>query len=137
MLGCASNPTAEETKAEVLLQFNGLVDAVESLDAQAYYGFFDQSNFTAQFGGVTLDSFADFKTIYDSYLPSLQGYLSLDFPVVEVRVINESSAVLINEYLEVVLTVSGDTLRNSGSGTQVWKKTGREWKLVHVAASTG
>ncbi|WP_409377725.1 YybH family protein [Balneola sp. MJW-20] len=133
---CNRSPGAEDIRSEVLFEFRQLTEAVQSQDTEAYYAFFDQDHFTAQFGGMTIDSFAAFKAIYDSILPDLDGYLSLEFPVVEVRVINETSAVLINEYSEVVLTVSGDTVRTSGSGTQVWDKTSGHWKLVHVAGST-
>ena len=112
-----------------------MVEAVRSLDTEAYFSLFDQDNFTAQFGGKTLGSFAEFRVIYESYFPEVESYLSLEFPVVRVHVLTESAAVLINEYSEVVLTVSGDTLRSSGSGTQVWKRSELGWKLVHVAGS--
>ncbi len=65
----------------------------------------------------------------------LGAYQSLKFPNVNVSVIDDNTAILVNEFTQTVLLRNGTTYTASGGGTQVWSKRSGQWKLVSVSAS--
>ena len=60
---------------------------------------------------------------------------SLEFHNVKITVVDQNTAILINEYKQSMLLTSGDFIQLAGGGSQVWSKSSGEWKLVSISAS--
>lgn len=129
-------PIDKNIEQEVLAAFDGLVKAAESLDADGYFAFFDKERFSGlNADGTVWHSFNDLQTLISSGFPMIEKNISLEFKNVKVTVINVTTAILVNEYTQSILLKSGDVVKQSGGGTQVWSKSDGTWKLVSVSAS--
>lgn len=131
-----SQESSSQISHDVNTSFNGLVDAVIKLDHEKYFSYFDEQKYTAlnEDGSVT----HSFKDFHDAYLPQvayIDHYLDLKFNNVKIDVIDENTAVLVNEYVAEVKLTTGDVITAAGAGTQVWSKRTGEWKLVNVSSS--
>ena len=65
----------------------------------------------------------------------VENIVRLKFRNVKVTVINQSTAILVNEYQQTILLKNGDTVEQSGGGSQAWFKADNAWKLASIAAS--
>jgi hypothetical protein len=123
-------------EAEVLDTFNGLVKASKSLDPNKYFEYFNKEKFTGlNADGTVWHSIENLETLISSGFPMVERVTFLEFKNVKVTLINSTTAILVNEYTQTMLLKSGDTVNQSGGGTQVWSKFNGEWKLVSVSAS--
>jgi len=141
--GCAHNKVKQienidaKIKSEVTQSFNGLVEAAKSLNVERYLQFFDKDKFTSlNENGSVYHSLHDFEKQYREQIPYIEKYKSLKFYNMKIKVINSSTAILVNEFNAVVLLKSGETVSASGAGTQVWSKISDRWKLVNVSSSS-
>ena len=122
--------------AEVQQAFEGLVEASKTLDVDRYLEFFDEELFTGlSDDGTVIDGFADLAVKYREMIHEVQEFRSLEFQNVKISVINETTAILVNEYEASVLLRSGDVVQAAGGGIQVWSWIDDQWKLVSVSAS--
>ena len=127
---------ATEIRGEVNAAFEGLAEASQTLNHEAYFSYFDAEKYTAlNENGEVLHSFKAFKDIYEPQLGYLESYQNLEFNNVKIDVIDASTAVLVNEYEATVTLKSGETISAAGAGTQVWSKRTGSWKLVNVSSS--
>jgi hypothetical protein len=125
-----------KVETEVLDAFKGLVQASESLDSNRYFAYFDKEKFSGlNADGTVWHSIKSLETIISAGFPMIEKTISLEFKNVKVTVINPTTAILVNEYTQSMLLKSGDIVKQSGGGTQVWFKSKSEWKLVSVSAS--
>jgi len=139
-LGCVQQneeqTNMKEIESEVNQAFDGLVDAVRTMNVERYLGYFDRQEFTSlNDDGSVFHNFKQFESMYRQQAPYVEKYVSLEFDNVKITVINNSTAVLVNEYFAEVTLKSGDAVSASGAGTQVWSKGTGEWKLVNVSSS--
>lgn len=126
----------KKIEAEVLVAFKGLVDASTSLDSSRYFEYFDKVKFT----GLNADGkvWHSIKNLEDLIVPgfsAVEKSISLEFYNVKVTVINQTTAILVNEYKQTILLKNGTVVEQSGGGTQVWSRSESAWKLVSVSAS--
>ncbi|MCM8557753.1 YybH family protein [Sphingomicrobium sediminis] len=131
--------TADERAAiagEVEARFESLVAAAERGDTNAYFAHFDGGTFTALNASGTVNTDFDlFRVDYLEASGAIEGYDALDFPKVEVRVLDRDTAVLVNEYQGRVRLGDGNVVAIAGGGQQVWQKTDGEWLMVSVGSS--
>ena len=139
VIGCvdsSEDPSERERQTiitEVERSFDSLAAAAKSLDPDQFLHHFDEPSFSGVIDGRVLSSFDEFESLYREGLPLIREYLSLEFSNVSVRVLNRSTAVLVNEYVETIVLVAGDTLTVSGVGGQVWVRRGNTWRLSNVS----
>jgi len=125
-----------QVESEVKQVFEGLVVAARSLNIENYLSFFDKKKFTSlNDDGSVFHSFSEFEDVYRQQIPALEKYNSLEFTNVKITVLNNSTAILVNEYRAEVVLKSGDTVSAGGAGTQVWSKASGAWLLVSVSGS--
>ena len=140
-VGCqASNLDIDkhsQIEGEVNKAFNGLVSAAKSLDSSKYFEFFDREKFTGlNADGKVWHSFKNLESIILSGFQMIDKTIALEFTNVKITVINQTTAILVNEYEQTLLLKSGETIKQSGGGTQVWFQSGNSWKLVSVSSSS-
>ena len=129
-------PDGDTIRAHVDAAFAELVSAVQSLDIDHYLTFFDRERFTAlNADGTVVHTFAEFAHATREQLSGIRAYESLAFDRVKITVVNETTAILVNEYRATVVLMSGETATAAGAGTQVWSAASGDWKLLHVASS--
>ena len=121
---------------EVRDTFKSLAEASRSLDSTRYIEHFDKEKFTGlNADGTVWHSINGLEALISAGFPLIEKVISLEFKNVKVTVINQTTAILVNEYTQTTLLKSGDTVMQSGGGTQVWSITNSAWKLVSVSAS--
>lgn len=142
LLSCAPSnnrltPTVEaETERQVRHAFNGLVDASKSLDTLRYLSYVDAEHFVGlNANGTVWRSRDELSGSIQQAFDSIARVTSLDFTTVEISVIDDQTAVLVNEYEQALLLKTGETLRVAGGGAQVWSRATGDWKLVSISAS--
>lgn len=134
--GELSKNTKERVEREVLESFNLLVDSVRERDTNAYFDLFDQDKFVGlNSNGSNWNSIDDLKALIEPGFAAIDQVELLNFNNVKVSVIDENTAILINEYEQTIVLKSGDKTSSAGGGTQVWSKASGNWKLVSVSAS--
>lgn len=125
-----------QIELEVLEAIKGLVDAVESLDSNRYFEYFDKEKFTGlNADGTVWHSIDDLEAIISSGFRVVEKNISLEFNKVKVTVINATTAILVNEYKQSILLKNSNIIEQAGGGTQVWFKSNGTWKLVSISAS--
>ena len=131
--------TEKEKKAieeQIRAEFDGLIEAAKSLDADSYLAYFDEKNFTGlNADGTVTHSLEEFADLYRKSLPLFDSYEYLEFFRVKVTVLNATTAILVNEFQADIKLQKGSTLSVSGGGTQVWYQKNGEWKLINVSSS--
>jgi hypothetical protein len=121
---------------EVLNAFKGLVEASKSLDANRYFEYFDKEKFSGlNVDGTVWSSIEGLEALIFGGFPMVEKVTALEFNNVKVTVINQTTAILVNEYTQTMRLKSGDLVSQSGGGTQVWSNSSGAWKLVSVSAS--
>ena len=123
-------------KKEVNTAFLQLVESAKSLNVENYLNHFDSDNFIGINGdGTIIRSLSDFRKTYSEGMKYLKSYKSLKFPEVHITVINNITAILVNEFDMVGVSSTGDDFSASGAGTQVWSKKSGTWKRISVSGS--
>ncbi|MEW6991675.1 nuclear transport factor 2 family protein [Colwelliaceae bacterium 6441] len=126
----------QRIEKEVLLAFNGLVDASKSLEAKRYFEYFDKEKFTGlNADGTVWHSIQELETMITQGFSMVEKVTALEFKNVKVTVISSDTAILVNEYIQSTFLKTGDIVKGAGGGTQVWVKSNNVWKLVSVSAS--
>ena len=126
----------KQIEAEVMGAFTGLVDASKALDPGRYMAYIDDENFTGlSADGTVWHSIKDLEALIWSGFPMIEQIRSLEFRKVKVTVINQTTAILVNEFKQTILLKDKNVIEQSGGGTQVWSKDGSAWKLVSISAS--
>ncbi len=128
--------TKIEIESEVHDAFKGLVEASKSFDADRYLEYFDKEKFSGlNADGTVWHSMKDFEALIRSGFSMVEKSESLEFYNVKITVINQTTAILVDEYKDSVLLKNGELVQQAGGGTQVWSKSNGTWKLVSVSAS--
>lgn len=123
-------------ESEVLEAFGGLVEASRLLDPALYFEYYDKEKFTGlNANGKVWLSISPLENLIISGFSAIERSLSLEFSNVKVTVIDWSTAILVNEYMQSLLLKDGSTVSSSGGGVQVWHLFQDKWKLVSVSAS--
>lgn len=126
-----------QIKAEVRASFDILVESTKVQDWEAYFAHFDQNNFSGlNADGTVWESFDDFKASVVPGFQMIERSDSLIFPVVQISVIDRNTAILVNEYQQIIILTGGEEIKATGGGVQVWSKISKEWKLVSISASS-
>jgi len=140
--GCVQNNMDLDRNSELRIEsevkqaFKALAVSARSLNIDNYLGFFDREKFTSlNDNGSVFHSFSEFEKSYRQQIPFLKKYNSLEFTNVKITVLNNSTAILVNEYAAEVVLQSGDTVSAGGAGSQVWSKASGSWLLVNVSGS--
>lgn len=124
-------------REEVRAQFQGLIEAAKSLDADRYLSYFDQKDFTGLGAdGTVTHSYREFAAQYRQSLPLFDNYEYLEFFKVKITVLNRTTAILVNEFQADIQPKSGPLISLNGGGSQVWCRKRGVWKLVNVASAT-
>ena len=125
-----------QIEKQVLAKFDSLVFAAKTLNTELYFQHFDDKRFVGlNSDGSNWNSLADLKPLITGGFNSIEKVVSLQFSNVKVLVIDEYTAILVNEFEQTIQLKSGDELSLRGGGTQVWSKHSGSWKLVSVSAS--
>ena len=123
-------------EAQVKEAFDSLVQAVLDLDFDCYANHMDREALVVlNTDGSVFPSFDAFAGTYRPGFEAIEEIVSLEFPVVEIRVIDSNTALLANEFRQTVRLSSGDTHDLKGGGLQVWSRRSGTWKLTGIAAS--
>lgn len=131
-----ANPNRTGLEKEVLASFQSLVEASKRLDTKSYFQHFDADKFIGlNSDGTNWNSIDELTPVINVGFSSIQKVNSLEFLNVKVSVIDDYTAILVNEFSQSVLLKNGTTYTFSGGGTQVWSKHSGQWKLVSVSAS--
>ena len=126
----------DQITAEVMDAFRGLVDASKALDPGRYLEYIDAEKFTGLGAdGTVWHSINKLEALVSSGFPMIEQIRSLEFRNVKVTVINQTTAILVNEFKQTILLKDKNVIEQSGGGTQVWSKAGSAWKLVSISAS--
>lgn len=129
-----ANPSAVEK--EVLASFHSLVDASKQLDVDRYFQHFDADKFIGlNSDGTNWNSIEELSPLIAIGFDSIHTVTLLEFPNIKVSVVDDYTAILVNEYTQSMLLKNGTSITVSGGGTQVWSKRTGQWKLVSVSAS--
>lgn len=121
---------------EVLAAFYKLVEASRALDPVRYFDYFDAQKFTGlNADGRVWHSIKDLESLIVPGFAMVEKSISLEFRNVKVTAIDQSTAVLVNEYEQTVLLKDQNIVSSGGGGTQVWHRSEGAWKLVSVSAS--
>jgi len=125
-----------EVKKEVLASFKSLVEASIKLDSKAYFAHFDKDKFIGlNSNGENWNSLQDLEPLIMNGFGSIKKVRLLTFTNVTVSVLNEQTAILVNEYVQSIELKNGKIVELAGGGTQVWFKQSGFWKIVSVSAS--
>lgn len=125
-----------DTRQQVLARFNQLAEAAKHLDHEAYFELFEPQQFTALMAdGTTLQSFDQFREIYLAGVSAVTRYEWLRFDPVQITVLSDSTALLINEFEAQLVLHSGRRVTAAGAGSQLWHRTETGWRLISIASS--
>ncbi|TDF37341.1 hypothetical protein EYS14_14405 [Alteromonadaceae bacterium M269] len=132
-----SADTTNRVRVEVQRQFESLVLSAKTLDTKAYFKHIDSDKFSGlNADGTNWTSINDLKAIVEPGFAFVEKIESLEFPHVHITVIDEHTAILVNEYEQQILLKDGTRVEDAGGGTQVWSKASGEWKLVSISAAS-
>ena len=91
--------TRDVVETEVQAAFDSLVAASRALDMERYLEHFDRERFMGlNSDGRTWQSLADLEPLVRGGFSATETVLELNFPVVKISVIDDFTAVLINEF---------------------------------------
>ena len=142
LTGCAKHnyrsPVFDEQQIqkEVLGSFESLKTASKNLDLDGYLQLINPDKFSGlNVDGINWNNYEEFKQSVTPGFTLIKEIHSLEFPNVEVIVIDANTAILVNEYIQKFTLTNGKTLTSIGGGTQVWSKASGRWLLVSISAS--
>lgn len=134
----SSSAESEKTQIEkeVLASFESLVQASRKLDSELYFQHFAADKFVGlNSDGTNWNSINDLAPLIINGFEAIEEITFLEFTNVKVSVIDNFTAILVNEYVQSMELKSGDMVNGAGGGTQVWSKRSGHWKIVSVSAS--
>ncbi|MBU3003928.1 nuclear transport factor 2 family protein [Paraglaciecola arctica] len=121
---------------EVMASFESLVQASKELNHEAYFEHFDTEKFVGlNSDGSNWNSIDELSPLIINGFASIKAITQLTFTNVKISVIDQHTAILVNEYTQSMELNNGHLLSSAGGGTQVWSKRTGAWKLVSVSAS--
>ena len=127
---------SRQIESEVLNAFEGLVEASKALDADRYFAYFDKEKFTGlSADGKAWQSIKNLENVIGPGFAAVDQIVSLEFFNVKVTVINETTAILVNEYKQTIRLKDKSLVKQAGGGTQVWSQEEDAWKLVSISSS--
>ncbi len=135
--GCTIDHIDEiQVEKEVLQSFESLVSASKSLDSDQYFQHFDAEHFIGlNNDGSTWHSIDDLRALIEPGFSAIDKIESLRFTHVKLSVIDKNTVILVNEFEQELVLKDGSNVTVAGGGTQVWSKSGGDWKLVSISAS--
>lgn len=142
LISCSENTKLsenEESRIEqhVLQSFSQLADTSKRLDSESYFKFFDKEKFLGlNADGTNWNSISDLRKLIEVGFDAVESVESLKFTNVKISVIDKNTAILVNEYEQILLLKNDSRVTNYGGGAQVWSKASGEWKLASISAST-
>jgi hypothetical protein len=126
----------QQIENEVNEAFRGLVEASTALNSGRYFDYFDKEKFSGLGAdGRVWHSIAPLEEIIAAGFTMVERLISLEFSNVKVTVINQATAILVNEFSQTILLKDKSIVKQSGGGAQVWAKSDDRWKLVSICAS--
>lgn len=132
-----SEDSKSEIEQEIRQSFASLVEASKALDTARYFEHFDAEKFVGlNTDGSNWNSFSDLRELIKPSFDSVGNIESLVFTNVRISVIDQNTAVLINEFEQEVRMKDGAHFNDAGGGTQVWSKATGKWLLVSISASS-
>ncbi|MEP1446105.1 MAG: nuclear transport factor 2 family protein [Paraglaciecola sp.] len=121
---------------EVMASFESLVQASRELNHDAYFEHFDTEKFVGlNSDGTNWNSIDDLSPLIINGFASIKAITQLKFTNLKISVIDQHTAILVNEYTQSMELKNGSLISSAGGGTQVWSKRTGAWKLVSVSAS--
>lgn len=118
-----SNVSYVQIEKEVLASFQSLVQASKELDSNAYFAHFNEEKFIGlNSDGSNWNSINDLIPLITNGFAAINKITLLTFTNVKVSVINEQTAILVNEYVQSMELKDGSVVNSAGGGTQVWSK---------------
>jgi hypothetical protein len=85
--------------------------------------------------GKTWQSIKNLEDVIGPGFAAVDKIDSLEFFNVKVTVINETTAILVNEYKQRIILKDKSLVEQVGGGVQVWSREDDDWKLVSISAS--
>lgn len=126
----------EPIEKEVMASFESLVQASQDLDSDGYFEHIDAEKFVGlNSDGTNWNSINDLKPLIEGGFAFVEKVILLEFTNVKISVINQSTAILVNEYKQSMKLKNGNIVNVAGGGTQVWSNQQGRWKLVSISAS--
>ena len=123
-------------KQEVLAAFESLVEVSKKLDSNLYFQHFDEEKFVGlNSDGTNWNTVSDLEPIIRNGFNAINKVISLEFTNVNISVIDNYTAVLVNEYVQSIELKNGEAIKLAGGGAQVWSKRSGTWKIVSISAS--
>jgi hypothetical protein len=131
-----TSTASKQIEVEVLDAFEALVEASKALDADRYFAYFDKEKFTGlSADGKAWQSIKNLEDVIGPGFAAVDKIVSLEFYNVKVTVINQATAILVNEFKQTILLKDKSLVKQAGGGTQVWSRCEDAWKLVSISAS--
>lgn len=132
-----SEDSMREIEQEIRQAFSSLVQASKALDTARYFEHIDTEKFVGlNADGSNWNSFSELRELIEPSFNSVGNIESLVFTNVRISVIDEDTAVLVNEYEQEVSMKDGARFSDAGGGAQVWSKATGRWLLVSISASS-
>lgn len=123
-------------KQEVLVAFDSLVEASKALDSVLYFQHFDKEKFVGlNSDGTNWNTVSDLEPIIMTGFKAINKVTNLEFTNVNISVIDNFTAVLVNEYVQSIEMKNGEIVNFAGGGSQVWSKRSGTWKIVSISTS--
>lgn len=135
---CFAEPVQarSDIESDVMASFDSLVQASKALDVEQYLHHIDVDKFVGlNSDGTNWNSIYDFAPLITQGFPAISSITALEFPSVTISVIDQRTAVLVNEFVQTMRLKNGSVLTICGGGTQVWSRQQEKWKLVSISAS--
>lgn len=114
-----------------------MVAASKALDTTRYFEFIDDEKFIGlNADGTNLNSIIDLRKLIEPGFNAVEKIESLIFTNLRISVIDHNTAILVNEYAQIIILTDGAHYNSAGGGTQVWSKTSGKWLLVSISSSS-
>lgn len=131
--GCAGSPDARDAMIveEVTRATRAFERAERERDAERVLGFLDPEFYMYVDG-----SRVDYATVVEqigSTMPTLQRF-DAEFSDLEVIVLGPGGASVSFTFRDVITDAQGTTTRKKGATTMLWKRRGKDWRIVYVDA---
>ncbi len=131
-----TSATTKHIEAEVMDAFAGLVQASKALDADRYFAYFDREKFVGLGAdGKVWQSIKNLEDVVGPGFAAVEEIVALEFFNVKVTVVDEATAILVNEYKQTILLKDKSLVKQAGGGAQVWSRGKDGWQLVSISAS--
>jgi len=116
---------------EIKNQFLSLIDALNSIDADAWSGFYSREGFLSAMVGT------DYYASRSKFIAAITEYFSMRetqkvTPVeIQVTVLHEDLALMVSAEKSDMLLKDGNRILSDHTFTMLWKKEEAGWKIIH------